>query len=127
LIDFLERESRQHEVFKSALEAIARIGSLVSAETEARAELEAAQADLAWAKAELESIQNTVVTAKEAVRQEIEGYRVEMEEEANHLKATVLKERDTLSKITRCIEAAQAAAGLIAKTLREESLLVRHE
>jgi hypothetical protein len=130
LIDFLERESRQYELFKNALDVIARIGSLASAETEARRELEATQADLAWAKAELENVQNDVAIARETARQRIENCRRETEaeitlarhhheEEAKRLEGALSKERDILSKVTRRIEAAQAIAELMAKILRK--------
>ena len=133
LIDFLERESRRYELFKNALEALARIGSLTSAEAEARRDLEAAQADLAWAKAELENVQSNVAIAKDAARQEIENCRLDMEaeiaiarrhheEEVRRLEGALLKERDTLSKMTKRIEAAQAATGLVAKMLQPEAL-----
>ena len=130
LIDFLERESRQYELFKNALEVIKRIGSLASAETEARRELEAAQADLAWAKAELENVQNDVAVAKETARQQIENCHREMEaeimrarqrheEEAQRLEGALSKERDILSSVTTRIEAAQAVAELMVKMLRK--------
>jgi murein L,D-transpeptidase YcbB/YkuD len=131
LVDFLERESQRYELFKSALETIARIGSLTSAEAEARQALEAAQVDLAWAKAELENAQASVVAAKEAARRQIGQLQLEVEAanrlarerhdtEAGRLEAAITEKRAILSKVMMRVKAVQKAVGLIADVLHAE-------
>jgi chromosome segregation ATPase len=131
LVDFLERESQRHELIKSALEAISRVGSLTSAEAEARQALETAQVDLAWARAELENAQASVIAAKESARHQIGQFRLEVEAanrlarerhdtEAGRLEAAITEKRAILCKVMMRVKAVQKAAGLIADVLQAE-------
>src|SRR5579872_2656159 len=66
LARFLDHEAERWEKIRPARDAIARIRSLAQAEAEARSALEAAQADLAWAKIQAARLQTLLPQAKEA-------------------------------------------------------------
>ena len=116
LTDFLEREHRRFESIKHAREAIVKIGSLMNAEAQARAALESAEADLAWARAQVEAIETSVPAAMEIARRKIETIRVETEnaikmmrqrqmDEDRRLDAAMADKRATLGKLMAHIEA----------------------
>lgn len=119
LADFLEREHRRFESIRHAREAIAKIGSLMNAEAEARMALETAEADLAWARAQVDVAQAGILAAKETARQTIETIRSETEaaiarmhqrrtEEDKRLEAAIAEKRATLAKLMAHIETLRA-------------------
>src|ERR1700683_4126580 len=92
LSDFLEREHRRLESIRHARDAIVKIGSLANAEAEARAALESAEADLAWARAKVEAIEASVPAAQEIARQKIQTVRVETENTINQMRQRQMDE-----------------------------------
>jgi hypothetical protein len=119
LSDFLEREHRRFESIKYAREAILKIGSLANAEAQARMALEAAEADLAWAKAKVDAVEASLPAAKEAARREIEVIRRETEtaiqsmrqrqlDEDKKLDAAIAEKRAALGKMMAHIDTLRA-------------------
>lgn len=115
LADFLEREHRRLESIKQAREAITKIGNLANAEAQARLALEAAEADLAWARAQVEAAEASIPAARDAARRQIEAIRADMEasvrqmrqrqlEENRQLDAAIGEKRATLTKLMAHID-----------------------
>jgi hypothetical protein len=111
LADFLEREHRRLESIKQAREAITKIGNLANAEAQARLSLEAAEADLAWARAKVEATEASIPAARDAARRQIEAIRAEteaavklMRQEDKRLDAAIAEKRATLTKLMAHIE-----------------------
>lgn len=129
LVHFLEQESQRCDGYKNMLEAVKRIGSLASAEAEARHGLEVAQIDLAWAQTELERVQTATNAAKDEARREVEDFRLKMEgekelirrqreQENSFLDAVIAEKQMALSKLALRLDEARKAASLLADALR---------
>ena len=119
LARFLDHEAERWERIKLAREAIGRIRSLAQAEAEAKSALEAAQADLAWAKIQAARLQTLLPQAKEAMHRELKLYhdkinrslrseRLLRAEENRRLDVQLAEKRALLERFTRQIEEIQA-------------------
>jgi hypothetical protein len=119
LARFLDHEAERWERIRLAREALSRIGSLAKAEAEAKSALEAAQADLAWAKIQAARLQTLLPQAKEAMHRELKLYHDKINhslrserllrlEENRRLDAQLAQKRALLERFTRKIEEIQA-------------------
>ena len=119
LVRFLDHEAERWEKIRLAREAISRIQSLAQAEADAKSALEAAQADLAWAKIQAARLQTLLPQAKEALRRELKLYHDKIShslqserllriEENRRLDAQLAEKRALLERFTRQIEEIQA-------------------
>jgi DNA repair exonuclease SbcCD ATPase subunit len=119
LARFLDHEAERWERIRLAREAVSRIQSLTQAEADARSALEAAEADLAWAKIQIVRLETLLPQAKEALRRELKSYhdkishslqseRLLRAEENRRLDAQLAEKRALLERFTRQIEEVQA-------------------
>ena len=119
LARFLDHEAERWERIRPAREAISRIRSLAQAEAEARSALEAAQADLAWAKIQAARLQTLLPQAREAMHRELklhhdkinhalQSERLLRVEENRRLDAQLAQKRALLELCTRQIEEIRA-------------------
>ena len=106
LAEVLGRERRRFETFKAIHEAILRIGNLVDAENEARMALESAQADLAWARAELD-----------AAHADMAIIRGRHAEEIRRLETETAQKRANLDVVIARLDKVQIATGIIREAL----------
>src|SRR5215469_7937233 len=111
LARFLDQEAERWEKIRLARDALSRIQSLVQAEADARAALEAAQADLAWARTQATDLEELLPLAKDAARRELDALRRKVDlavqgehtrhaEEKRRLDAQLADKRVLLEKLT---------------------------